>query len=240
MNLSEELVNLVVDVTNKAIPLIEGTNGPLQSFLTIETADGMRGEKEYPHGTNDDDLIAAASMEGVQRFALVSSGSVQTSQGTAPVLLIHAAERGDPKGFVLAQRFVPGQDPVYTQLEGAIEVIQAQDTHFRFAPPEITSDRERNGILLQESLVRFAKRLMGQAFGDDDPTVLSVALSVVEGEQEAQGSFGYVHGPSETMLRVDIAYRENRFIPTALQQIGVDGSMDAAPEELVDAILAVY
>jgi hypothetical protein len=200
----------------------------------------MRGEKEYPHGTNDDDLIAAASMEGVQRFALVSSGSVQTPEGTVPVLLIHAAERGDPKGFVLAQRFVPGQDPVYTQPDGAIEVIQAQDSHFRFAPLEIAPDPERNGVLLQESLVRFAKRLMGQAFGDEDPRVLSVALSVIEGEKEPQGSFGYVHGPSETMLRVEIAYRENRFIPVALKCIGLDGSMEAAPDELVDAILAVY
>ena len=44
MNLSNELVALVVDATNKAIANVQHTDRPLLSFLTIETPDGMRGE----------------------------------------------------------------------------------------------------------------------------------------------------------------------------------------------------
>ncbi len=240
MNISTELVDLIVHATNKAIPAIQFTDGPLLSFIVIESADGMRGEKDYPHGTTDDDLVAAASIEGVQRFALMSSGSLQTGEGSVPVLLIHAAERGDPSGFVLGQRFVANQSPLYAEPQGQIEVLQVQENHFRQAPFAVSPDPARNGALLQESLVRFAKRLMGQAFHDDDPRVLSVALSVIDGEPEASGSFGYVHEPTQTLLQLKIAYRENRFVPLDLSRIDPDGGVEDAPEELKDAILAVY
>lgn len=77
MDISPELVSLIVDSTNKAIPSIQNTNGPLLSFIAIEAADGTRGDKSFPNGTNDDDIVGVASIEGVQRFALLSSGTMQ-------------------------------------------------------------------------------------------------------------------------------------------------------------------
>ena len=44
MNLSNELMALVVDATNKAIANVQHSDRPFLSVLTIETPDGMRGE----------------------------------------------------------------------------------------------------------------------------------------------------------------------------------------------------
>ena len=240
MNLSNELVNLVVDATNKAIANVQHTDGPLRSFLTIETPDGGRGEKELPDGSSDEDLVRAASMEGVQRFALLSSGSMQTDAGTVPVLLIHAAERGDPSGHVLAQRFVPGASRAFAELDGQIEVIQPQQNHFRFAPFRISDDPSSNAFLLQESFVRFAKRMMTEAFGDPDPRVLSVALTMVYEEDEADASFSYVHEESATLIRVTMVNRNNAFLPVSLVRLDGDGNESELPEHLSSRILSIY
>jgi hypothetical protein len=240
MDISSELVDLIVHVTNKAISQIQYSNGPLLSFMTIETGAGGRGEKDFPDGTSDEDIVEVASIEGVQRFALMSSGNMQTDMGQVPVLLCHAAERGDPSGYVLAQRFVPNAESVYGELEGQIDLVQVQQNHFRFAPFRISDDSTRNSVLLQESLVRFAKRMMAQAFGDPDPRVLTVALTALEEESEADGSFSYVHQGTGTHIRVTLVYRNNAFLPVELSQISEGGDATELGDELRNAILGVY
>ena len=138
----------------------------------------------------------------------MSSGSLQTPTGDVPVLLVHAAERGDPSGLILAQRFVSDHDTVYAEPEGQIDKVQVQQNHFRHVPFRISPDSTQNVILLQESFVRFAKRMMTQAFHDQDPRVLSVSLTAVDEVDEADASFNYVHQDSQTHLKATLVYRK--------------------------------
>jgi len=117
-----------------------------------------------------------------------------------PVLLIHAAERGDPSGYVLAQKFVPSGGAGYGAPEGQIDLVQVQQNHFRYAPFRIAADPTKNTVLLQEALVRFWKRMMKQAFRDEDPRLYTVALTALEEESEADGSFSYVHAEINTHI----------------------------------------
>ena len=240
MDISSELVRLIVDSTNKAIPSILRTNGPLLSFIVIEAADGTRGEKDFPNGTNDHDIVAVASMEGVQRFALLSSGTVQAGTDQVRVLLIHAAERGDPSGYVLAQRFLSSQSASYDAPDGQIDVVQVQQNHFRHAPFQITGDPTRNTVLLQEALVRFGKRMMKQAFSDEDPRLYTVALTALEEEDEADASFSYMHAETDTHIKVALVYRENAFLPVEVSELNRAGDSSELRDDLRSQILAVY
>jgi len=240
MDISPELVSLIVDSTNKAIPPIQNTNGPLLSFVTIEAADGTRGDKDFPNGTSDEDIVAVASVGGVQRFALLSSGTMQIGPDQVPVLLIHAAERGDPSGYILAQKFVPSGGASFGEPDGQIDLIQIQQNHFRYAPFQVTPDPTKNTVLLQEALVRFGKRLMSQAFRDEDPRLYTVALTALEEESEADASFSYVHAETNTHIKVTLVYRENAFLPVELVELNSDGATSDLRDELRSQILAVY
>lgn len=240
MKISPELVSLIVDCTNKAIAGIQGTNGPLLSFVTIEGPDGTRGEKDYPSGTTDEDIVAVASIEGVQRLALVSSGTVQVDGDQAAVLLIHAAERGDPGGYVLAQRFISNGGATYAAPDGQIDLIQMQQSYFKYAPFQITPDPTKNTVLLQEALVRFGKRMMSEAFDDPDPRLYTVALTALEEEAEADASFSYVHADTNTHIKITLVYRENAFLPVALEELDSAGGTSELSDALRSRILAFY
>lgn len=239
MELSRELVALIEHAANRAVPSILGTDGPLASFVMIQSPDGQVGIKELGGATTDDDLVAAAATPGVMRFVFAHSGRVQTAEGEAPVVLFTAAERGDPSAYILAQPFVPGRSPAFGEPQGGITLLQGAESHFRHVPARVVDDARDNAIILQEHFRRFARRLVSRAFGDDDPEVTHVTFTLVDGEEAADASFLYRHG-SGTVMKLSFELRDNVFAPAWFQEMDDQGELSGLDPELGDALLRAY
>ena len=212
VDISAELIRIVDYSVNQAIGSILNTDGPLLSFMNMDLIDGKFGTKEFPDGTTDDDLITLASLPYAQRYALLTSGKMQSESVQVPTLLVVAAERGDPTGFLFVQKFTAGQSPVFSELDGNTFPAQTQENFFKHAPPHQMGDDGQGAVLIQEAFKRFGIRLMKRAFHEPEPRVSSITAMIADGKISGESSFSYVHGASGAMIKVTFAEEENTFV----------------------------
>jgi hypothetical protein len=81
---------------------------------------------------------------------------------------------------------------------------------------------------------------MGGAYQDENPRIMMAVLSVVDGEDAAEGSFQYVHTATDTQVVCECEYRNNVFVPTRVLQADVNGNQTPLTGELCDSIIASY
>ena len=240
MDISFELIRLVNYAANQAIGSVLNTDGPLLSFMCMDIIDGKFGTKEYPEGTTDDDLIAVASLPGVQRYALMTSGKMQSETETVPTVMVIAAERGDPTGFLFVQKFTAGQSPVFSEPDGNIVPVQTQENFFRHAPPHDFGDDAGGAVMINDAFKRSAHRLMKRAFNEPEPRVSSIMVVIAGGKIEGELSFFYVHGETGTMVKVAFTEEDNVFVLQQIQKMDGEGKFSDLEDELKNPIFDAY
>lgn len=240
MDISFELNRLVEYATNQAIDSVINSDGPLLSFMCIDGIDGTFGKKDFPQGTTDDDIIAIASLPGVQRYALLTSGKMESESGQIPALLVAAAERGDPTGILLVQKFMAGQSPVFSQPDGHISPAQIQENFFKHAPPHQMGDDDQGSLLMNEAFKRFATRLMKRAFREPEPRISSITVMIAGGKIDGEASFFYVHGETGAMVKVTFTETDNVFVLHQVSKLDDKGVFSDLEAELLNPILNAY
>ena len=240
VDISAELIRIVDYSVNQAIGSILNTDGPLLSFMNMDLIDGKFGTKEFPDGTTDDDLITLASLPYAQRYALLTSGKMQSESVQVPTLLVVAAERGDPTGFLFVQKFTAGQSPVFSELDGNTFPAQTQENFFKHAPPHQMGDDGQGAVLIQEAFKRFGIRLMKRAFHEPEPRVSSITAMIADGKISGESSFSYVHGASGAMIKVTFAEEENTFVLCQVLKMDDQGKFGDLEDELLNPIQEAY
>ncbi len=240
MDISFELIRIVDYSIDQAIDKIMNTDEALLSFMNIDMIDGQFGTKEFPDGTTDDDLISVASLPLVQRYVLLTSGKMQSENGSIPILMVIAAERGDPTGFLFVQRFTSGQSPLYSETDGRTFPAQTQENFFKHAPPHRMGDDQQGSLLITEAFKRFGRRLMKRAFNDPEPKISTIMVMLVDGKIEGEASFFYVHGKSGTTIKVTFTQEENVFVLQQVLKMDDQGKSSDLEDELKTPILDTY